>query len=83
MKGVVFAFAVSSFLTSTKGKFTHVCNIETNINHDDLFKRFNYVLLFVGLKSISIFFEGKLLLTDICSCDYRTLSYHDYSFVNK
>lgn len=60
MKGVVFAFAVSSFLTSTKGKFTHVCNIETNINHDDLLKRFNYVLLFIGLKSMSIFFEGKL-----------------------
>lgn len=60
MKGVIFAFAVSSFLTSTKGKFTHVCNIETNINHDDLLKRFNYVLLFIGLKSMSIFFEGKL-----------------------
>lgn len=60
MKGVIFAFAVSSFLTSTKGKFTHVCNIETNINHDDLSKRFNYVLLFIGLKSKSIFFEGKL-----------------------
>lgn len=60
MKGVIFAFAVSSFLTSTKGKFTHVCNIETNINHDDLLKRFNYVLLFIGLKSIYIFFEGKL-----------------------
>lgn len=60
MKGFIFAFAVSSFLTSTKGKFTHVCNIETNINHDDLLKRFNYVLLFIGLKSMSIFFEGKL-----------------------
>lgn len=60
MKGVIFAFAVSSFLTSTKGKFTHVCNIETNINHNDLLKRFNYVLLFIGLKSMSIFFEGKL-----------------------
>lgn len=60
MKGVIFAFAVSSFLTSTKGKFTHVCNIETNINHNDLLTCFNYVLLFIGLKSMSIFFEGKL-----------------------
>lgn len=59
MKGVIFAFAVSSFLTSTKGKFTHVCNIETNNNHDDLLKRFNYVLLFTGLKSISIFLKAN------------------------
>lgn len=59
MKGVIFAFAVSSFLTSTKGKFTHVCNIETNINHKHLLTCFNYVLLFIGLKSISIFLKAN------------------------
>lgn len=59
MKGVIFVFAVSSFLTSTKGRFTHVCNIEANNNHDDLLKRFNYVLLFIGLKSIPIFLKAN------------------------
>lgn len=83
MKGVVFVFVVSSFLILIKGKFIYVCNIEININYDDLFKCFNYVLLFIGLKLIFIFFEGKLLLIDICSCDYRILFYYDYSFVNK